>query len=180
MQKFTHFRNLFSNAFKQIKAFGFVAIAFVLSIILTGCPYESKVPVDDALNGKIDATLPGKYKEKSSEDYIYEITSEGNQYRITKKKLNSEDEPTFYLGFTSMVGTNQYINIREEGSSTDIRYYIYKMEVRGDGLIKLKGVSDNITEEFANSAEFRAFIKKYENLSFFFDKDEEKTFYKEN
>jgi hypothetical protein len=54
------------------------------------------------------------------------------------------------------------------------------MEVKGEDRIKLKGVTDNITEEFASSAEFRAFIAKYENLSFFFDKDEEKTFYKED
>lgn len=163
-----------------MKAFKFIALVGALSFTFMGCPYESKVPVDDASNGKVDKALLGKYTEKSSEDYVYDIKSDGNQYRITKKKLNSEDEPTIYIGFTSKVGANQYLNVREEGSSSDAKYYIYKMEVKGEDRIKLKGVTDNITEEFANSAEFRAFIAKYENLSFFFDKDEEKTFYKED
>lgn len=70
--------------------------------------------------------------------------------------------------------------VHEECSSADIKYYIYKMEVNSVGRIRLKGVSDNITDVFGTSAEFRAFIAKYENLSFFFDKDEEKTFLKEN
>ncbi|MBL7904123.1 MAG: hypothetical protein JNL22_03780 [Bacteroidales bacterium] len=180
MQKITRNRSRFNRVMKQMKAFRFIAFIGALGFILTGCPYESRVPVDDVSNGKVDMALLGKYTEKSSEEYIFDITSEGNQYRITKKKLNSEDEPTIYIGYTSKVGANQYLNIREEGSSAYTKYYIYKLEVISEGRIRLKGVSDNITEEFVTSAEFRAFIAKYENLSFFFDKDEEKTLYKEN
>lgn len=68
--------------------------------------------------------LLGTYSEKSSEDYICYITSDMNRYRNTKKKLNSDDEPTTYVGYTSEVGANLYLNIREEGSSADTRYYI--------------------------------------------------------
>ncbi|MCU0435333.1 MAG: hypothetical protein MUC87_17890 [Bacteroidia bacterium] len=163
-----------------MKAFKFIALVGALSLTFMGCPYESKVPVDDASNAKTSKALEGVYEERSSEDYTYVIKADGNQYRITKKKKSGEDEPTVYIGFVSKVGSGEYLNIREEGSSSDTKYYIYKVDTKSEGRIKLKGVTDNITEEFATSAELRAFIQKYENLSFFFDKDEDKTFYKED
>jgi hypothetical protein len=46
--------------------------------------------------------------------------------------------------------------------------------------IKFKAVTDNITEEFATPEELKAFIKKNMELSFFYNKDDEKTFYKED
>lgn len=163
-----------------MKALKFITLIGALSLTFMGCPYESKVPVDDASNAKSRKDLEGTYEERSSEDYTYVIKTDGNQYRITKKKKTGEDEPTVYMGFVSKVGTSEYLNVREEGSSSDTKYYIYKLDTKSEGRIKLKGVTDNITEEFATSAELRAFIQKYENLSFFFDKDEDKTFYKED
>lgn len=54
------------------------------------------------------------------------------------------------------------------------------MEVNSEGCIRHKSVSDNTIEEFGTYAELLAFIAKYENLSFFFEKDEVKAFCKEN
>jgi hypothetical protein len=164
-----------------MKAFKLITLVAALSFTFMGCPYESKVPVDDVSNAKANKSLEGTYEERSSEDYTYSIkVYEGNQYRIVKKKKSGEDEPTIYIGYVSKVGSSEYLNIREEGSSSDTKYYIYKVDTKQEGRIKLKGVADNITEEFATSGELRAFIQKYENLSFFFDKDEDKTFYKED
>ncbi|MGL4599481.1 MAG: hypothetical protein ACRCYO_18300, partial [Bacteroidia bacterium] len=71
-----------------------------------------------------------------------------------------------------------YMNVYEDGDASTRKYYIYKFEKKGEDRVKLKGVTDNITEEFASSAELKAYIKKYSEISFFFDKDEEKVFYK--
>lgn len=162
-----------------MKTYRFLAILAALSITLMGCPYESNVPVDEVSKATMDNRLLGRFTEKSKEDYVYEINADGNRYRIVKKNTKSTDEPTVYYAFLSKLGANSYINVSEEGSN-EPRYYIYKINISGNGVIKLKGVTDNVSETFSSSAEFRAFIAKYENLSFFFDKDEELTFTREN
>jgi hypothetical protein len=165
-----------------MKSAKFAVLFGALSLVFMGCPYESKYPVDDSSKSKVDKKLTGTWEERSEEDYKYTISTDGsNQYKIVKKKKTGEDEPTTYIGFVSNVsGESEYLNIYEqtEGSS-EPKYYIYKYVNQDGSRIKLKGVTDNITEEFANSAELRDFIKKNEGISFFFDKDEEKTFYKD-
>jgi hypothetical protein len=49
----------------------------------------------------------------------------------------------------------------------------------GGKRILLKSITDNIAEEFSSSADLKVFIQKHESLPFFFDKTEEKIFYKE-
>ncbi len=166
-----------------MKSAKFAVLFGALSLVFMGCPYESKFPVDDASNAKVDKSLTGKWEERSEEDYKYDIKIDGNQYMITKRKKSGEDEPTKYVGFVSNLTADvSYLNVYEESestTSTDRKYYIYKLENKGGVRIDLKGVTDNITEEFTNSSELRAFIKKYQDISFFFDKDETKTFYKD-
>jgi hypothetical protein len=161
----------------------FAVLFGALSLVFMGCPYESKYPVDDVSTAKVDKARTGIYEERSEEDYKYTIKADGNQYRIEKKKKSGEDEPTKYVGFVSNIGADvEYLNIYEEtesSSSSDRKYYIYKLEAKDGDRMKLKGVTDNITEEFTSSAELKAYIKKYQDISFFFDKDEEKTFYKD-
>lgn len=165
-----------------MKSAKFAVLFGALSLVFMGCPYESKYPVDDASNAKVDKANTGDFEERSEEEYTYNFKIEGNKYKIVKKKKSGDDEPTKYVGFVSNIGGDvEYLNVYEEteSSSSDPKYYIYKLENKGGDRLKLKGVTDNITEEFANSAELRAFIKKYQDISFFFDKDEEKTFYKD-
>lgn len=163
-----------------MKAFNIIFLLGAFSLLFMGCPYESIVPVDDMANAKVDKSLVGKYEERSSEEYTYEVKVEENMYRIIKKKKSGDDETTVYYGFVSSIGAAQYLNLYEETSSGNRKYYIYKLELKGGGeRIKLYAVTDNITEEFATSADLRAYIQKYQDLSFFFDKSEEKVFYRE-
>ncbi|MGL4598575.1 MAG: hypothetical protein ACRCYO_13750 [Bacteroidia bacterium] len=161
-----------------MKSVKMLALFGSMSLMFMGCPYESKVPVDDLSNAKVDSDCKGDYDEKGSTDYTYKVTHEGNMYKIVKKKTTGEDEPTIYYGFTSKVDDQMYMNVYEDGDASTRKYYIYKFEKKGEDRVKLKGVTDNITEEFASSAELKAYIKKYSEISFFFDKDEEKVFYK--
>jgi hypothetical protein len=165
-----------------MKSAKFAVLFGALSLVFMGCPYESKFPVDDPSNAKMDKSVTGAWEDASDDDYKYTISAEGNQYRIVKKKKSGEDEPTKYVGFVSNIGADsEYLNIYEEtesSSSSDRKYYIYKY-TKGSDRFKILGVTDNITEEFTSSAELRAFIKKYQDLSFFFDKDEEKKFQRE-
>ncbi len=168
-----------------MKSAKFAVIFGALSLVFMGCPYESKFSVDDSSNSKVDKSLTGTWEERSEEDYKYTIKADGaSQYKIEKAKKSGEDEPTKYIGFISNLSADvQYLSVYEETETNsnvaDRKYYIYKYDNKSGDRIKLKGVTDNITEDFASAAEFRAFIKKYQDISFFFDKDEEKTFYKD-
>ena len=72
------------------------------------------------------------------------------------------------------------MNVYEQDYSEDRKYYFYRMEKKSEDRIKFKAVTDNITEEFATAEELKAFVKKHMELSFFYNKDDEKTFYKED
>ncbi len=165
-----------------MKSAKFVALFGALSFIFMGCPYESKVPLDSADKSKPDKEFVGKWSEKGEDGYDWKCTMDGNQYRIEKKdNEDSESEPTIYIGWLSDVAGSPFLNVYEQDYSSDREYYLYRVEKKpGSEKIKFKAVTDNITEEFTTGEELRAFVKKNMELSFFYNKDDEKTFYKED
>lgn len=167
-----------------MKSAKYVALFGALSLVFMGCPYESKVPLDPAeKSAKADKGMAGKWEAKDDDSYSWSCELDGNQYKIIKKSVeDSESDPTIYIGWSSEVGDAKFLNVyeREEyESSSDRTYYIYRIESKGPDRYKFKAVTDNITEEFTTGEEFKAFVKKNMELSFFYNKDDEKTFYKE-
>lgn len=162
-----------------MKTLSIIALFGTLSLTFMGCPYESKIPLDTADKSKPDKDLVGKWEEKGSEDYEWKCTMDGNQYRIEKKSTEGDDaEPTVYIGFLTEVAGSPFLNVYEEDYSSDKQYMIYRMEKKGEDRIKFKAMTDNVTEEFTTGEEFRTFVKKNMELTFFYNKDDEKTFYK--
>lgn len=162
-----------------MKSVKFVALFGALSLVFMGCPYESKIPLDSADKAKPDKALVGKWEEKGSDDYSWKCELDGNQYRITKTNTADGGEPTVYIGFLSDVAGSAFMNVYEQDYSEDRKYMIYRMEKKGEDRIKFKAMTDNVTEEFTTSEEFKTFVKKNMELSFFYNKDDEKTFYKD-
>lgn len=162
-----------------MKSVKFVALFGALSLVFMGCPYESKIPLDSADKSKPDKALVGKWEEKGSDDYSWKCELDGNQYRITKTNTADGGEPTIYIGFLSDVAGSAFMNVYEQDYSEDRKYMIYRMEKKGEDRIKFKAMTDNVTEEFTTSEEFKTFVKKNMELSFFYNKDDEKTFYKD-
>lgn len=152
------------------------------SFLFMGCPYESKIPLDTADKSKPDKALVGKWEEKGSDDYQWKCAMDGNQYRIEKIDLDDDDDrPTVYIGWLTEVGGAPFLNVYEQEYSSEKEYMIYRMEKKGDGdRLKFKAMTDNVTEQFTTSDDFKAFVKKNMELSFFYNKDDEKTFYKED
>lgn len=162
-----------------MKTLSIIALLGVSSFMFMGCPYESKIPLDTADKSKTDKDLVGTWEEKGSDDYTWKCTLDGNQYRIVKKSTDGESEPTVYIGFLTDVAGSPFMNIYEEDNGSEKSYMIYRMDKKSEDRIKFQAVTDNITEEFATGEEFRNFVKKNMELSFFYNKDDEKTFYKE-
>lgn len=163
-----------------MKSARLVALFGALSLVFMGCPYESKIPLDTADKSKPDKDFVGKWEEKGDDSYSWKCSMDGNQYRIEKKSTeDSESEPTVYVGWLSDVGGTPFINVYEQDYSSDRAYYLYRVDKKSEDRIKFKAVTDNITEEFTTSEELKAFVKKNMEISFFYNKDDEKTFYKE-
>lgn len=162
-----------------MKSVKFVALFGALSLVFMGCPYESKISLDSADKAKPDKALVGKWEEKGSDDYSWKCELDGNQYRITKTNTADGGEPTIYIGFLSDVAGTPFMNVYEQDYSEDRKYMIYRMEKKGEDRIKFKAMTDNVTEEFTTSEEFKTFVKKNMELTFFYNKDDEKTFYKD-
>ncbi len=165
-----------------MKSVKIAALAASLSLLLMGCPYESKISLGSADNSKPDKDLVGKWEEKGSDDYSWKCTMDGNQYRIEKKDISGDGdaEPTIYIGWLTDIAGSPFMNVYEQDYSEDRKYYFYRMEKKSADRIKFKAVTDNITEEFTTAEELKAFVKKNMELSFFYNKDDEKTFYKED
>lgn len=163
-----------------MKSVKLVALFGALSLVFMGCPYESKIPLDTPDKSKPDKGMTGKYTEKGDDDNIWTSTLDGTQYRVEKKSTDGEDgEPTIYIGHLSDVGGASFLNVYEQDYSSEKSYMIYRVIKKSDDRYKLQAMTDNVTEEFTTSEEFKTFVKKNMELSFFYNKDDEKTFYKE-
>lgn len=164
---------------RALTTIGFAAVA---SLVFMGCPYDSKFPLESADKSKPDKALVGKWEEKGSDSYTWKCIMDGNQYRIEKKDADdANDEPTVYIGWLTEVGGSQWLNVYEQDYSSDKEYYFYRMEKKSDGdRIKFKAMTDNVTEQFTTGDDLKAFIKKNQELTFFYNKDDEKTFYRED
>ncbi|HXB39864.1 MAG TPA: hypothetical protein VNZ49_04930 [Bacteroidia bacterium] len=148
-----------------------------LMLVLQGCPYNSEIAIDEPAV-KTDAKLLGKWEPKNSGDYMYTVTKKSDYlYDFSKKSKNTPTDTSSYLGYVSLIDGVQFLNVYDKYSSSTKTYYLYKMEMTTSGAkITLSPVTENITEKFANSADLKAFIKKYMALSFFYSKDKEEYF----
>ncbi len=160
---------------KQLKNTLIASLVISMMFVLLGCPYSSKVPVDQP-NEKINNNLLGKWINakdvaKDKPEY-YQIADAGNNmYKISKFRYNSSDSSyreDKYMCHTSKIGDNLFLNMQPNDSKV---YYLYRIDLKNNRFT-LYEVTDNIDEEFNNSEELKAFIKKYMHLSFFYNKDE--------
>jgi hypothetical protein len=166
----------FNIIMQNIKSF--LKLAFTLaivSVLLWGCPYSSDVPIDEAKE-KVNPELMGKWtKDGSTENpKFYNVTKasdtkynfEENTYSSSDNKYNQKN----YTGHTTTIGSDVFLNMENDG-----KYYIYKIVMKkGEGMFELIEVTDNIKEKFSKSADLKAFVTKYKDLSFFYNKDAEK------
>jgi hypothetical protein len=159
------------------KLFGWISL-FLLSFLLTGCPYESAVPIDQP-SVKFPTALLGKWEPKSSGDDLMTISRKDDRVMKivkTKKEATADDKPEEYEGYLSDVNGVTFLNLYEvsgEANSTR-KYLIYKLEISTSGArVTLSALTENIDEKFTTPADLKAFIQKNMHLSFFYDKEDE-------
>jgi len=152
-------------------------ILSAITIILMACPYASTVPIDSP-SVKVQNTMMGKWVKAGDESNVnpnyFVITKQDDfKYKISKNEYNSYDsayKETIYISHISKIDNNEFMNMQQDGTGD---YYLYKI-VLSQNDFSLFEITDNIDEKFNTSEELKAFIKKNMNLSFFYNKDEEK------
>ncbi len=146
-------------------------------VILTACPYASQVPIDTP-SVKVQNPLLGKWIKAGDEsnanpNYFVITKNDDFKYKIIKNEYNSYDsayKETIYISHISKIDNLEFMNMQQDGTGD---FYLYKI-VLGQNEFSLFEVTDNIDEKFTASPDLKAFIKKNMNLSFFYNKDEEK------
>ncbi len=137
--------------------------------MLTGCPYESKVPVDSP-SVKINTALLGKWEPKSSSSHDTYTVSKKDEFTYIIEKKPENSEPTFYDAHLSNVDDDVFLNVKSSSNT----YFLYKLVLNKSGnKVTLFSVTENIDETFTTSEELKVFIKKHKALSFFYAKEEE-------
>ncbi|MDF1548757.1 MAG: hypothetical protein P1P88_13115 [Bacteroidales bacterium] len=159
---------------KNLLSLSVLAIAV---LILTACPYASKVPIDVA-GVKIQKELLGKWvkagdQEKENPEYFVISPIGDVKYNIVKNEYNTYDsayKQTIYISHISKVDNLSFMNMQQDGKGD---YYLYKIDLGSDEFTLFE-LTDNIDEKFNTSEELKAFVQKNMNLSFFYNKDEER------
>ena len=145
-----------------------------MAVLLGGCPYKTQTPIDTP-SVKINPAILGKWEIENSERDVYFVTqADSFTYKI-EKRAESSKTPPVYKAYLSLVDGDIFMNLREEGGLSDGKtFFLFKtiVDPAGKKLI-LKEVTENITETFTSSAELKAFIKKYKDLSFFYSKEDQ-------
>jgi len=156
-----------------------VPLMIMVSVVMlfTACPYTSSVPIDNP-SVKVDKNLLGKWvknSDQTAENPTYYLISQLDnfKYNIVKNEYNSYDSAyskTNYVGYISKIDNISFMNMQQDGKGD---YYLHRIDLANSEFSFIE-VTDNIDEKFNTSEELKAFVKKYMNLSFFYNKDEEK------
>ena len=119
-----------------------IGALLIFVVMLTSCPYTSKIPIDEA-NIKIDKKLIGKWIKASEADKdnpkFYEFQkSDKLKYKIVENEYNTSDSAytqTNYIGHISKIDAILFLNMQKNGEGD---YYLHKIEMIGDKIIHLK------------------------------------------
>ena len=169
---------------------------FFSLIVLTGCPYESKVPLTET-GVEIPKNFIGKWVEvnelsKESNQNFYQLDPiNKKEFMLNKIEYSSYSQKydtTFYKGSLSLINNVYFMTIKKyepikknQEEKTDPfeedkeGYYTYRVRYE-NGYIKIDELSSDITEVFNNSTEFHDFVQKNMSNELFYSS----TFYKYN
>jgi len=143
-------------------------------MIFSGCPYESDVPIDTS-SMLLNTRMFGTWAAQNNKDESFKISKHDEfTYSIEKaNKKSTDSEVEKYLAFGSTVNGVTFLNISDNNSdASSKKYFLYKMEMKNDGMMTLAEVTENIDERFTTSEELKKFIAANMKNSYFYSKDE--------
>ncbi len=145
-------------------------LAFLpLMLLLTGCPYNSKIPLSKIPKIPIDKTLLGTWQTVNEKDSMNMTILEFNsmEYFIdVRPTSNKSNEVSRYRAYSSKVGDYKIMNIEDLSRKKEYNFFRYILE--GD-FIKIQMVSDVVVKEGYDTPKSmtKAFVKKSGEKGFF-------------
>ena len=140
-----------------------------LLLLLTGCPYNSKVPLSAVPKIPIDKSLLGTWKsfddKDSTEMKVLEFNSK-EYYVYIRSVSKGALEVDHYRAYISVVGKEKIVNFEDLKQKGEFNFFRYKQE--GDK-IKVQVVSDvAVKDKYASPKSMtKAFSKKINEKDFF-------------
>ena len=144
-------------------------------LMLTGCPYESRVALCDSKDAKIDTSLIGEWysvdnnnKTDTMKINIHNFNSTEYLIEYNEIKSSSKESTTLLRGFITRIKNYKIVNINEVVG--DFKYTFFKYDLNGDKL-KIAYVSDNFnkTQFDTESKLYKSFEENIDKKDFFED-----------
>jgi len=161
-----------------MKKIGFLLL-ICMGLIIGGCPYISPVSLGepDALDSKFLGKWHKEGEEKSH--YLFEKTSD-KLYKITENKWKEDESkfdenPVIYTGFIKMINNKPFLDLQpteDQMTMTVNDHMIFGLTMISDSKMEVRPLTERIEDKFTSSADLVDFIKKYQNLSFFYEATE--------
>ena len=145
------------------KNLSLLIIGMIMIFAMTGCPYESSVPLGNSCNSIVDPALIGTWVNPStngSKDTIKIMKFNEHEYyvEIHSKGLNGISTISRGRGFVTLVKNQKIINYGELGQPD--KFVFLKYEIR-DKLMKTFSASDKfIKKPFNSSGELYNFFTR--------------------
>ena len=145
-----------------------VSVILTLGILLSGCPYETAIPIDKPIIN-IDSKLLGTWEEMQDHD-MYKVTrKDDHTYLIDITELK-ENKVTHNAAYASVVNGITFLNMWENKAGEPEKIYsFYKIEMKDPDNLKVYPVTSNIREKFSSSSELKKFIADNMGNSYFFE-----------
>ena len=164
----------------RIKLLGLILI----SIVLQGCPYDSKVPASEEPI-EIPKNILGKWVESdelgsANEKFFLVSRPSRNSMLINKISYTASDEnydTTSYSGQLCKIKGQLFLSLKNQtplGEQTspfeeeEKKYFIYRVRPYYD-YFKLDELSNHIQEQFESSAELRKYIEVHIDNEIFYN-----------
>ncbi|MDI1355584.1 MAG: hypothetical protein PSX36_11735 [bacterium] len=152
------------------KAISSVALIAVL-IYLTGCIYESSVPIDEP-SVKVSPKLLFTWGESGGDTYKF---SRADDYTYTIDVTHTgTKKPEKLMAYASIVDDKTFLNVWDSKKKpTNRSYLLLKIKLLSDSTLMVMPLTENIREKFTSSADLKKFISENMEHSFFYEKDSE-------
>jgi hypothetical protein len=123
-----------------------MAGALVLLTLMTGCPFESTVPLGDPGPGSLDARLAGRWvmTNESGEDasVVFYPFDEGAYY-VQLDERGKPDSTERYRVYTVTIGGEKFLNINKLGEEVEPgAYFFARYDFTKEGALRLRFVGD--------------------------------------
>ena len=148
------------------KLLSITVLAAVSLVLLTGCPYESAVPLSRPGLAKIDKELIGKWRAEDKESKESEILtiSRFNDRELLIVIEDGKGEVATLRGFVTFIGDEKFLNVQEMREPYKDRKWMFANYSIQDCSFTYRLVDDSLLKDKAKGGlsqkKLYAFIKK--------------------